>query len=239
MSFQKETILAVENVSLRYKGRTGIIKTFEHEALKEISFELARNETLGIVGRNGCGKSTLLRILAGLVKPTSGEIVCDSGIRRALLAVGAGFLRELSGRDNAILSVMLQGFSKAEALAHLPEIKEFSELGKFFDQPVRTYSAGMRSRLGFSTAMLTKVDVLLIDEVLSVGDARFKKKAEEALLERVSGKNTVVLVSHRSDQVKTLCDRVVWLHDGVIEDQGETERVIERYLEFIKTLKKN
>lgn len=237
MNFRNEIVLSAQNVSLCYK-ESGIIKRFKHEALKGISLDLKRNEILGILGRNGCGKSTLLRILAGLIKPTSGEIVCDNGVRRALLAVGAGFLPELSGRDNAILSVMLQGASKAEALSYLPEIEEFSELGKFFDQPVRTYSAGMRSRLGFSAAMLTKADVLLIDEVLSVGDVHFKKKAENALLERIKGKKSVVFVSHRSEQVSMLCDRVIWLNDGLVEEQGETERVIELYHHFITEQKR-
>ncbi len=176
MNQQPETILAAQDVRLCYRRRSGFLKWFEHTALASISFELKRGEILGILGRNGCGKSTLLRLLAGLIEPTSGKIICDMQTRRALLTLGLGFRPDLSGRDNALLSAMLQGATKGKALETLQGIHEFSELGAFYDQPVKTYSAGMRARLGFATAIKTEVDVLLIDEVLSVGDVNFKKK---------------------------------------------------------------
>jgi len=236
MSLQPENVLSVQDVRLCYRTRSGFLKWFEQTALAGVSFELKRGETLGILGRNGCGKSTLLRLLAGLVEPTSGKIVCDKRSRRALLALGLGFRPDLSGRDNALLSTMLQGASKQEALDALPGILDFSGLGVFFDRPVKTYSAGMRARLGFSTAIKTKVDVLLIDEVLSVGDAHFKQKAEKEMLERVNGRQTVVFVSHNVGQVNKVCDRALWLENGVIRCEGETQEVTAKYHEFMKGL---
>ena len=222
-------IMSVQNVSLCYKNRSGLFKSFEHTALSDISFDLLRGETLGILGRNGCGKSSLLRILAGLINPTDGLIVCDPLLKRSLLALGVGFLPELSGRDNAVLSIMLQGASKSFALDSLPGINEFSELGKFFDQPVKSYSAGMRARLGFATALLTKVDILLIDEILGVGDMRFRKKAEESLINKINSQQTVVFVSHSLQQIKKLCDRVIWISDGVIKLEGKADSVVKDY----------
>lgn len=222
-------ILTVQNVRFRYRTRTGFLKRFEHTALKDISFSIRQGETIGVLGRNGCGKSTLLKILAGLMEPTSGRVICDRNIKRALLTLGLGFRLDLSGRDNAILSTMLQGATKMQALQQLEEIHNFSELGDFFNQPVRTYSAGMRSRLGFSTAIKTDVDVLLIDEVLSVGDAGFRKKAEEVMLERINGRQTVVFVSHSAEQVQKLCRRSVWLENGLIKSIGNTEDILNLY----------
>ncbi len=235
MSLPSETILSARKLNLRYRTRTSFLKRFEHIALKEVSFDLRRGETLGVLGRNGSGKSTLLRLLAGLVNPTSGKIICGEGVRRALLALGLGFRVDLTGRDNALISAMLQGASKSEALAALPGIHEFSELGHFFHQPVKTYSAGMRSRLCFSTALETAVDVLLIDEALSVGDAHFKKKAEKAMTDRINSQQTVVFVSHSIEQVSLLCDRVIWLENGVVQLEGETKKVTEQYREFMES----
>lgn len=229
MMRENDVMLSAKDVSLCYKTRSGFLKKFEHLALSHISFALKSGEILGVLGRNGSGKSTLLRLLAGLVEPTSGEIICTKNIRRALLALGPGFRPDLSGRDNAMLAAMLQGANKLEAINALPEIHEFSELGKFFDQPVKTYSAGMRARLGFSTALLTQVDVLLVDEVLSVGDAHFKKKAEKAMLDKLNGEQTVVFVSHNLAQVNELCGRAIWLADGQIKHEGSAEDVTELY----------
>lgn len=226
-----ENILEIKNVTLRYRSRSGFLKRFEHTALNGISFELKKGEILGVLGRNGCGKSTLLRILAGLVDPTSGEIICAKETRRALLTLGLGFRPDLSGRDNAVLSAMLQGATKAEALESLPDIHEFSELGVFFDQPVKTYSSGMRARLGFATALKTEVDILLIDEVLGVGDFQFRKKAEATLKEKLNGRQTVVFVSHSADQVKDLCDRAIWIKDGIVKNIGDSESVSQSYIE--------
>ncbi len=235
MTLPRDVVLSVKDVRYCYKTRSGFLKYFEHTALDGISFDLYHGETLGILGCNGCGKSTLLRLMAGLVDPSFGEIVCNKNTSRALLTLGLGFRADLSGRDNALISAMLQGSSKVEALNALPEIHEFSELGKFFDQQVKTYSAGMRARLGFATAMLTKVGVLLVDEALSVGDAHFKQKAEQAMLEKIGGEQSVVFVSHNIGQVEKLCDRVLWLADGFIREHGEPEKVVAEYLQFINS----
>lgn len=233
MTPKKNNIVTVQNVSLQYQTRSGIIKKFKHIALNNVSFEIQYGKTYGILGRNGSGKSSLLLLLSGLIEPTSGQIICDSNLRRALLTIGLGFRPDLSGRDNAILSTMLNGATKTEALHYIDEIRDFSCLGAFFNQPVRTYSAGMRSRLGFSTAIKTDVDLLLVDEVLSVGDAKFKQKAEKALLKKMNSNQTVVFVSHAVEQVLKICDQALWLDNGEIKTIGKTKDVVEKYKNYV------
>lgn len=222
-------VLEVKDLSLKYKTRAGLLGRSEHTVLENVSFKLYEGETLGIVGRNGCGKSSLLRVLAGVINPTDGEVVVAPGLHRALLTIGLGFKPDLTGRDNALLSMMLQGTSKAAARAQLDDINEFAELGEFFDQPLKTYSAGMRARLGFSTAFKTKIDVMLIDEALSVGDVAFRRKAEAALTERIQGRQTVVLVSHNVEQLKKLCTRALLLETPSIRCEGDIDTVWEKY----------
>jgi lipopolysaccharide transport system ATP-binding protein len=188
-----------------------------------------RGETIGILGRNGGGKSTLLRILAGIVNPTSGQVICAPNTTRALLTLGLGFISNISGRENAMYSAMLQGASRKKAKSILKDIEDFSELGEFFDQPVDTYSSGMRARLGFATAMYTDVDILFVDEVLSVGDAHFRKKAEAAMASKLHSEQTCVFVSHNSDQINKICSRVIWIEDGVIKGQGKTQTIAHEY----------
>lgn len=228
-------ILTARNVSLTYNSSNrGFFSTFKHQALKDISFDLMQGETLGILGKNGGGKSTLLRILAGIINPTSGQVVCPANTTRALLTLGLGFMPNISGRENAMYSAMLQGTKRKQAKAILNEIAEFTELGEFFDQPVNTYSSGMKARLGFATAMYTKVDILFIDEVLSVGDTHFRQKAEAAMLNKLTGEQTCVFVSHNSDQVNKVCDRAIWIDDGVIKEQGDTATVAHHYNLFMQ-----
>ncbi|WP_041522435.1 ABC transporter ATP-binding protein [Gilvimarinus agarilyticus] len=224
-----EILLSAENVSLTYKTRVGGFKWFEHKALNDISFALKRGDKLGILGRNGSGKSTLLRILAGIVPPTSGSVICTPGVKRSLLTLGLGFRQDLSGRDNALLSAMLQGYRRRDAKARLEEIKEFSMLGDFFERPLFTYSSGMRSRLGFSTALYTGIDILLIDEALSVGDATFRERAQNALEQKLGGDQSLVFVSHMPGQMAKLCDRVIWLEGGVVRMAGDVAEVSEQY----------
>ena len=162
--------------------------------------------------------------------PTSGTVTRRKGTSAALLSLGLGFRPDLSGRDNAFLGAMLQGSNRRQAREFLEDIKEFSELGYSFEEPVKTYSSGMRSRLGFATALVTHVDILLIDEVLSVGDAQFRSKAESAMKQRIGGDQTVVFVSHMGTQMKSLCDRAIWIDDGKIKSEGETEIVLDTYL---------
>lgn len=234
-----DALIKANNVEYGYKSRVWGFRRMEYRVLKGLNFDIRRGETLGVMGRNGCGKSSLLRILNGVVSPTGGKLVHDPRISRLLLTLGLGFDNNLSGRDNAVLSVMLQGRSRKEAQDVLEEIKEFSELGDFFEHPVKTYSSGMRSRLGFSTAMKTEVDLLLIDETLAVGDRQFRKKAEKAMMEKINSDQTVVFVSHSGDQVNKVCSRALWLEDGVIQAEGDTREVAAEYKKFMDSVAKD
>lgn len=232
-----KVMLELEDVSISFHTSKGTFDHGLHHVLRSVSFKLYENETLGIIGRNGVGKTTMLRIMAGILAPTSGRIKKLPGKSASLLTIGLGHKPDLSGRDNALLSAMLQGASKREALGYLEGIKEFSELGDSFEEPVKTYSSGMRSRLGFTTALLTHVDILLVDEVLSVGDAEFKKKAEQAMKERISGDQTVVFVSHSDKQISELCSRVLWIDAGHVAAEGEPDFVLGQYQENIRAAK--
>ncbi|MEH6515104.1 MAG: ABC transporter ATP-binding protein [Halioglobus sp.] len=231
---QKPVMLELHNVSLNFQSSKGTFDNGVHHILDDVSLKLYENETLGIIGRNGVGKTTTLRIMAEILAPTSGTVTTQPGKSSALLSIGLGFKGELSGRDNAKLAAVLQGATIKQAMGYLEEIKEFSGLGDSFEEPVKTYSSGMRSRLGFTTALLTHVDVLLIDEVLSVGDAQFKQKAQRAMQERIRGDQTVVFVSHSDQQIQALCDRVVWLDQGKVKLEGDPGVVLEGYRNSIK-----
>lgn len=225
--------LDVKDVGLTFKTRRGFFRYDTFEALSSVSFQLYKGETLGIIGGNGSGKSSLLKVLAGILKGDSGEI--ESYVDYvSLLSLATGFDQQLSGRNNAILSAMLLGHSKQHALDSLPKILQFSELGGAFEQPVKSYSSGMKARLGFSVAMLMETDVLLIDETLGVGDAGFRQKAEKAILDRVNSSQTVVFVSHSAPQIKRLCNRVVWLEKGKVKKIGPAKPVVGEYESFIK-----
>ncbi len=230
---ERLAMLELDNVSHSY--RTGK-KSFDHgthHVLNEVSLQLYEGETLGIIGRNGVGKTTLLRLMAGILGPTHGKVRIHPGKSASLLTLGLGFKPELSGRDNACLSAMLQGSSRKEAKSFLESIKDFSELGESFNEPVKDYSAGMRSRLAFTTALMTHVDILLIDEILSVGDAHFREKALVAMQSRITGGQTVVFVSHMADQVKALCNRVVWLDEGRVMAIGAADTVTDAYSKHV------
>lgn len=203
------------------------------EAIHGISFEVPKGEILGIVGRNGSGKSTLLRALAGVFSPDEGEIDLH-GHDVSLLAIGIGFQKELSGRENIYLSGLLLGFTEEEIKEKTDEIIEFSELGKFIDEPVKSYSSGMYSKLAFSINVVLETDILLIDEVLSVGDEHFKKKSYAKMKEIISNKDrTVVIVSHSLHSLKDLCTTVLWLHDGNIRKIGPANEVLKEYRAFM------
>ena len=225
-----------ENLSVTYSTRTKLVKKFKYMALKDVSFSIHKGETFGVMGRNGCGKSTLLRILAGVYKHDEGRLIFNGIKSKSLLTLGLGFDGDLSGRDNALLSLMLQGMKKKDAKKLLPEIEAFSELSGFFDQPVRTYSSGMRSRLGFSVGVKGETDLLLIDEVLSVGDQHFRKKAEEVLLSRIQSDQTVVFVSHSAGQVEKLCKRAIWVEQGTVAASGDVRSVAKKYQDFMGSL---
>lgn len=206
----------------------------EFQAVKGVSFRVPKGEILGIIGKNGSGKSTMLKALAGIFNPDQGSIDLK-GHTVSLLSIGVGFQKEVTGRENILLSGMLLGFSEEEIRAKMPEIIEFAELGRFIDMPVKTYSSGMHSKLAFSITAILETEIMLIDEVLSVGDAKFKKKSYAKMKELISNKNrTVVIVSHSESTLLDLCDRVMWMHDGEIKRIGDPEEVLEEYQEFMK-----
>ena len=208
-------IISLRDVGVSYKRSGSLFRKPQYfEALRSINMDIYSGETLGILGRNGAGKSTLLKVISGIIRPDTGEVI-NYGVSVSLLALQAGFDPKLSGKDNAILSGMLQGYRHKEIQSKLDEIKCFSELDDFFYEPVRTYSNGMRARLGFSISMLTSPDVLLIDEALSVGDKEFKKKAEKVITDKVKSDQTVVIVSHIEQQISRLCSRVIRIENKV------------------------
>ena len=205
-----------------------------YEALRGISFEVKKGEIMGIVGKNGSGKSTLLRAIAGIFSADSGSIELESD-SVSLLSIGVGFQKKLSGRENIILSGMLLGFSEQEVRDKMDEIIEFANLGKFIDMPVKTYSSGMYSKLAFSITAVLETDIMLIDEVLSVGDAKFKKKSYKKMQELIMDENrTVVIVSHSTETLEKLCTSLLWLHEGEIKMQGDTKTVLDAYNEFME-----
>ena len=240
-----EYAIEVKNLSICYRGlKTYSIKknffsfkkrkTDYFEAVKNVSFTVRKGEILGLIGKNGSGKSTLLRAIAGIFSPNSGTIDLH-GNSVSLLAIGIGFQKELSGRDNILLSGMLLGFSEAQIKERMDEIIAFSELGAFIDAPVRTYSSGMHSKLAFSITAILETDIILIDEVLAVGDARFKKKSYKKMKELINHRDrTVVIVSHDRKTIADLCDKVLWINDGEIVQYGNTQQVLDAYDEFMK-----
>ena len=228
-SLPQNTVLEVHDISFAHRVRKSFLGSEDRQVLQDVTFSVYAGETLGIIGGNGSGKTTLLRLLAGVFAPRRGRIKVDSAAKVKLLSLGLGFLNDLTGADNVLLTLMLQGFSHAEARDSLSAVKEFSELGAAFDDKVKTYSSGMRSRLTFSAAMLGGADVLLIDEVLSVGDGSFRKKALGAMMDMLKSNQTVVLVSHSERTLASVCDRILWLDKGSIEQIGEPGSVLENY----------
>ncbi len=204
------------------------------QAVKNVSFALEPGEVLGIIGKNGSGKSTMLKSIAGIFSADSGTIDLH-GHSVSLLAIGVGFQKQLSGRENIMLSGMLLGFSEEYIQERMDDIIEFSELGKFIDKPVRTYSSGMYSKLAFSIATTLESDILLIDEVLSVGDEHFKKKSAARTKQLIQNKDrTVIIVSHNISTLKSMCTKVMWMHEGEVVKIGDPAAVLKEYKEFMK-----
>ena len=224
-----EPVISLKNVAVRYKRSGGIFRRKSYfDALKSISLDIYPGETLGVLGRNGAGKSTLLRIISGVIRPDEGTLI-NRGVSVSLLALQAGFDPNLNGQENAILNGVLQGYSRREVEAHLDEIVEYSELGDFFFAPVRTYSTGMRARLGFSISTIFSPDVLLVDEVLGVGDKHFREKAERTMVAKIQSQQTVLLVSHSHQQIARMCDRAVLIDDGISFASGDPLEVLNLY----------
>lgn len=204
------------------------IKYEEFWALKDVSFEIEKGEVVGIIGHNGAGKSTLLKVISGILKPTSGELEVNGNIV-PMLELGSGFDHDLTGRENIFLNGAILGYTEMYLKEKYDEIVEFSELGKFIDVPIRNYSSGMLMRLAFSIATVVQPEILIVDEILAVGDAAFQEKSKARMLELMGGGTTVLFVSHSLEQIREMCDRVIWLEHGNVQMIGETETVCNSY----------
>ena len=197
-------------------------------ALKDVSFEVNKGEVIGIIGRNWSGKSTLLKIISGLFRPSEGKISVKGRIV-PMLELGSGFDPELTGRENVFLNGAILGYTEAFLKEQFDDILEFSELGDFIDMPLKTYSSGMMMRLAFSVATIVQPEILIVDEILAVGDEAFQRKSRAKMLELMGGGTTVLYVSHSLDQIRELCNRVVWLDHGKVVMQGEAAEVCDAY----------
>lgn len=241
--FSNVPIIKLDQVSVRYRILRDRVPTFKeyalrwlrHQnqyvdfwALKEITFTVAPGEVFGIIGANGAGKSTLLKVIANILKPVAGEIQVR-GVVAPILSLGAGFDPEMTGRENVYLNGAMLGFSRKEMKEKLPDLLEFSGLKDFIDAPLRTYSSGMVSRLAFSIATDVKPDILLIDEVLAVGDIDFQQKCNARITSYKDNGTTTIIVSHSLSAIEDLCDRVIWLEQGTIRMIGKTAFVIDAY----------
>ena len=206
----------------------GKIKYEEFWALKNASFEVERGEVVGIIGHNGAGKSTLLKVISGILKPTGGELEVHGNVV-PMLELGSGFDHDLTGRENIFLNGSILGYSEKYLKEKYEQIVEFSELGKFIDVPIRNYSSGMLMRLAFSIATVVQPEILIVDEILAVGDAAFQEKSKARMLELMSGGTTVLFVSHSLEQIREMCDRVIWLEHGQIKAIGATKEICDAY----------
>ena len=209
-----------------------------HEVLKGVTLEIEKGEVVGLVGHNGCGKSTLLKLMTKIIYPDKGKIEINGKIS-SLLELGAGFHPDMTGRENIYTNASIFGLTKKEIDARLDEIIEFSELEEFIDSPVRTYSSGMYMRLAFSVAINVDADILLIDEILAVGDARFQAKCFNKMLELKKSGITIVIVSHDLGSIERLCNRAVWIENGKIKDEGIPHDIVAEYLDDIMNKNKN
>lgn len=233
--------IVVQDVALRFPKQRGLIrlvlglfrkqKPSEFVALKSVSLEVQKGEVVGIIGRNGSGKSTLLRVIAGIYPPDQGEVHAAGDIS-LLAGLGTGFSQHQTGRENALLYGSILGHSEREMDEKIDEIIEFSELGSFIDEPLRTYSAGMKARLGLAVASAINPNILLIDEVLGVGDPNFREKSKKKILDMVKGASTVVIVSHSFGLMTDICDRVVLIEKGEIKFVGRPQDAVKRYYEL-------
>ena len=238
-----QTVIEVKDVSVRFRmagDRVNTLKEFmiqtltkkmnytEFWALQDVSFAVEKGDVLGIIGRNGAGKSTLLKVISGIMKPTKGSCV-NHGSIVPMLELGSGFDYELSGRENIFLNGAILGYSEQFLNKKYDEIVEFSELCDFIEVPLRNYSSGLVMRLAFSVAAVINPEILIVDEILAVGDAQFQEKSRKRMREMMSGGTTVLFVSHEMEQIRNMCSKVVWLEHGRVEAFGKTKEICDRY----------
>ena len=238
-----ETMIEVRDVSMRFRmanDRISSIKEYaiarlrgklkynEFEALKHVSFDVRRGEVMGLIGHNGAGKSTLLKVISGILKPTEGSVIVRGNVA-PMLELGSGFDFDMTGRENIFLNGAILGYSEDFLKSKYDEIVAFSEIGPFIDMPLRNYSSGMVARLAFSVATVVVPEVLIVDEVLAVGDAEFQEKSRRRMMELMGGGTTVLFVSHSMEQIREICNRVVWLDRGQVQDFGEAWDVCDAY----------
>ena len=236
-------IVSVKNISLKFKmeqNRANSLKEFcvrwlkrdlkseDFWALTDVSFDVEKGDVIGIIGHNGAGKSTLLKVISGIMKPTKGTIEAHGNIV-PMLELGSGFDMELSGRENIYLNGAILGYSEELKNKKYDEIVAFSELGNFIEAPLRTYSSGMLARLAFSVACIVEPEILIVDEILSVGDADFQEKSRARMMDLMTGGTTVFFVSHSLKQIREMCNKVVWLEHGKIQAIGKTEEICNMY----------
>lgn len=238
-----EKMIEVNDVSMRFRMANDRIRSIKEyavqrmrgrltytdfEALSHVSFDVRRGEVVGLIGRNGAGKSTLLKVISGILKPTEGSVTVRGNIA-PMLELGSGFDFDMTGRENIFLNGAVLGYSEAFIRSKYDEIVAFSEIERFIDMPLRNYSSGMVARLAFSVATVIEPEILIVDEVLSVGDAEFQEKSRRRMLELMSGGTTVLFVSHSMDQIREMCSRVVWLKRGQMKGFGQTQEVCDAY----------
>lgn len=238
-----ENMITVENVSVSFRmNQDKILSIKEHIvarlkgklqykdfwALSGVSFSVQKGEVLGLIGRNGAGKSTLLKVISGILRPTSGRVAVAGNIV-PMLELGSGFDFDLTGRENIFLNGAILGYSKAFLEEKYQEILDFSELGDFINMPIRNYSSGMLMRLAFSVATVVNPEVLIVDEILAVGDENFQRKSKQRMMELMGGGTTVLFVSHSLEQIREMCDRVIWLDGGKIHMMGDAQTVCDAY----------
>lgn len=239
----EKPMIEVRDVSMRFRmanDRINSIKEYvvkrlngtltynEFEALKHVSFNVQRGEVVGLIGHNGAGKSTILKVISGILRPTSGKVTVRGNIA-PMLELGSGFDFDMTGRENIFLNGAILGYSEAFLKSKYDAITDFAQIGEFIDVPLRNYSSGMVARLAFSVAAVIEPEVLIVDEVLSVGDAEFQEKSRARMLELMSGGTTVLMVSHDVSQVRAMCSRVIWLDHGAVRMLGDTQTVCDAY----------
>jgi lipopolysaccharide transport system ATP-binding protein len=224
-------LIEARDISLLYRIKKGFIRGIKSrfQALDQISITLRAGDRIGLVGRNGSGKSSLLQVLARIIRPDSGRLIIPPKTRILLLSIAAGFENALSGRENAMLSALYLGMDLVTAEARLDEIKAFSELDDFFDQPLYTYSSGMISRLGFAVALQVEPDVLLIDEILSVGDHHFQQKSKNALMNRLRSNQATIIATHDISLLRETTTHTLWIENGKVQHYGPTHETLELY----------